>query len=101
MVIGVTGTIRDIPVIVGGVIVIGTILATIAIGLTHLPKLIRKTLSKVAGIVIGIVMGWSIITFLEKLSFWCYDHNVVWLSCLTIALFIGGCIYLSRRIHNS
>ena len=96
-----TGIIRDIVSIVGGGIVIGTILATIAIGLTHLPKLTRNTLSKVAGVVIGLIMALSIITFIERFSFWCYDHGVVWVSVATIAGFIGGCIYLGKRVYKS
>ena len=96
-----TGTIRDIVSIIGGGIVIGTILATIAIGLTHLPKLTRKTLSKLAGVVIGLIMGWSIITFLERLTLWCYNHDVIWVSFVTITVFIGGCIYLGRRVYKS
>ena len=95
-----TGTIRDIVSIIGGGIVIGTILATIAVGLTHLPKLTRETLSKLAGVVIGLIMAWSIITFIERLTLWCYNHGIIWVSCATIAVFIGGCIYLGRRVYN-
>ena len=66
-----------------------------------MPKLTRKTLSSLAGVVIGIVMAWSIITFMERLSFWCYDRDVVWLSFVTIGGFIGGCIYLGKRVYKS
>lgn len=96
----VIGIIKDALFLIGGAIVVGTILATIAMGLINLPKLTRKTLSKLAGVVIGLIMAWSIITFMERLSFWCYDHGVAWVSVATVAVFIGGCIYLGRRIYN-
>lgn len=96
-----TGTIRDIVSIAGGAIVIGTILAAVAVGLINLPKMTRKTLSSLAGVAVGIVMAMSIITFLERLAFWCYDHNVVWVPIVTIAGFIGGCVYLARCKKNS
>jgi len=96
----VTGIIKDALFLIGGAIVIGTILAMVAIGLINLPKMTRKTLSSLAGVVIGAIMAWSIITFMERLSLWCYNHDVIWVSFVTIALFIGGCIYLGRRIYN-
>lgn len=78
--IEVTGIIKDTMILIGGAVVVGTILATIAIVLKHLPKLTRKTLSSLADIAIGVIMVWSVMKFMEALSIWCHHHNAMWLS---------------------